>query len=223
MIRAQGPQVNEIPSDVQQRLIVLQSQLDRLGSELHAWRSTQEPIGSERLAELTAQCSDILDRWTQNDERHTRALGELESRLNDWGGIEGRLHQDAIQRIRQLERTIEREWDALRTLHDEPVKLLREQAESLGEAATQVAGTALTSFDRAESRFVALEADVHRHMDQVSRDLQAVLAELRTISGRPVEGHPAAVPAWPLEGVLRLHQDLHEVLALQLVHGGDHG
>ena len=35
-----------------------------------------------------------------------------------------------------------------------------------------------------------------------------MLAELRTISGRPVEGHPAAVPAWPLEGVLRLHQDL---------------
>jgi anti-sigma-K factor RskA len=200
--------VDQYPSDVQQRLIVLQSQIDRLGSELHSWRNSQEPLAPERLEQLTEQCAEILERWTVNDQRHTRALGELEARLNDWGGIEGRLHQDAIQRIRQLERTIEREWDALRAMHDEPVKLLREQAESLGETVTAVAGSALTGFDKAESRFAALESDVHRHMDQVSRDLQAVVAELRAVTGRHADPQGTDVPAWPLEGVLRLHQDL---------------
>ena len=138
--------------DLEQRLSKLEAQLDRFSLTLHQWQQTQkhlQPVES-RLSELIEQSNGILDRWTVTDQRHTHAVGEVESRLSDWNAIETRLERDANQRIQEFEQTMQHELSALRQMHEEPVKHLREQAASLGEicvaATSSVTGLESSAF-----------------------------------------------------------------------------
>jgi hypothetical protein len=200
-------------SDVDLRLSDLQTQIDSLSVTLQQWRHVQEdpePM-EQRLAQLTEQCARIVEQWRQTDERHTEIVASLEERLSEWGAIESRLQQDSGERIRELERTIEHEWQALRQLHEEPVKQLREQAATLGETCAAAANLALRGFERAESRFVALEQDLQARMTQLAQDFQAALTQLQ--AGAPALPPPTRrepVPAFPLDSVMRIHEELRE-------------
>jgi hypothetical protein len=197
------------PTDVERRHSELQAQIDRLSLALHQGRDLPEnlqPI-EEHLSQLTARCAEILNRWTQADERHTQAVAELEKRLRDWGEIENRLLQESYQRIREFEQTVGHEWQALRQLHEEPVKQLREQAAALGETCVAAANLALRGFERAEARFAALEADLQNRMGELSRELHTALAELRGGAPRPASLAAATAP-FPLESVMRIHDQL---------------
>lgn len=192
----------------EQRLGDLEAQIERLTLALVRWRESEEhrqPI-ERRLAVLTEQCADILKQWTATSERHALAVGELESRLSGWTDIESRLQRDASTRFRDLERTIEREWAALRHLHEEPVRELREQAQTLAQISVNAAGSAQTGLERAEARLATIEHDLHRRMDELSRDIHAALAELRQQHG---DGHSPAT-SWSLDEVTRLHHELRE-------------
>ena len=194
---------------LEQRLIDLEAQISRLTVTLLRSRETEEdrePI-ERRLAELTDQCTGILKQCSATSERYAQAVGELETRLTGWNDIESRLQRDATWRFQGLERTIGREWASLRLLHEEPARQLREQAESLTEICVNTAGSAQTGIERAEARLATLEHDLHRKIDHLSRDLHAVLAELRQ-HGVPALRTPAT--AWPLDEVTRLHHELRE-------------
>jgi hypothetical protein len=194
---------------LEQRLIDLEAQISRLTVTLLRSRETEEdrePI-ERRLAELTDQCTGILKQCSATSERYAQAVGELETRLTGWNDIESRLQRDATWRFQGLERTIGREWASLRLLHEEPARQLREQAESLTEICVNTAGSAQTGIERAEARLATLEHDLHRKIDHLSRDLHAVLAELRQ-QGVPAVRTPAT--AWPLDEVTRLHHELRE-------------
>jgi len=193
---------------LEQRLADLEAQIDRLNHTLQRWRDTEdhrEPV-EQRLAQLTDRCAGILKQWTATSERHAHAVGELETRLSGWSDIESRLQQDAISRLHGLERTIEREWASVRLLHEEPVRELREQAESLTEICVNTAGSAQTGIERAEARLAALETDLHRRIDTLSADVRAVLAELRNSSSAALR--PAS--SWSLDEVARLHHELRD-------------
>ena len=134
------------PPDLEQRLFKLQAQLDRLSLALHQWQQAQEHLQPMelRLSQLMQQSSELLDRLSTTDERHAKAVGEVETRLTEWGGFEHRLAQD---------------WQALR--------------------------------------------------QQLSQDLQSVIAEVRAQgTARPAALTTGASGAWPIEGVLRLHEEL---------------
>jgi Anti-sigma-K factor rskA, C-terminal len=195
------------------RLSNLQTQIDSLSVTLQQWRQAQEdpePM-EQRLAQLTEQCAGIVERWRQTDERHTEIVASLEERLNEWGAIESRLQQDSGDRIRELEKTIEHEWQALRQLHEEPVKQLREQAATLGETCAAAANLALRGFERAESRIVALEQDLQARMAQLSQDFQAAIAQLNGApSARPQPALREPLAAFPLDSVMRIHEELRE-------------
>lgn len=193
---------------LEQRLIELEAQISRLTVTLLHTREAgdREPI-EQRLAELTDQCTGILKQCAATSERYAQAVGELETRLTGWNEIEGRLQRDAASRFQRLEGTIGREWASLRHLHEEPARQLREQAESLTEICVNTAGSAQTGIERAEARLATLEHDLHRKIDHLSRDLHAVLTELRQ-HGVPAVRTPAA--AWPLDEVTRLHHELRE-------------
>jgi hypothetical protein len=200
----------QIPT-VELRLSELQSQIDSLSVTLQQWRRMQEhaqPM-EQRLAQLTEQCARIVERWRETDARHTDAVAGLEARLGQWGDIESRLQHDAGERIRGLERTIEHEWQSLRQLHEEPAKQLREQAAILGETCVAAANLALRGFERAESRLAALEQDLQGRMTQLSRDVHSAVAQLQDAAGAraPLAG---SVPAFPLESVMRIHEELRE-------------
>jgi len=205
--------VNQQDIELERRISDLQSQLDRLSSGHELPSDQREHVAQieERLSLLTQQFADILDRWTLTDLRHTRALGEMEARLNEWGRLETRFEQDAYERIRELERKIEQEWLGLRQMFEQPVQQLQEHAASLRETSVAAAGSALTGLERAETRLATIQSDLSDRMNQLSHDFQSVVAELRaTSSARPGLPPGGNVQSWPLEQVMRLHEELRD-------------
>ena len=194
---------------MEQTLPDLQAQIDQLSLALRQWRETQDLLQpmEQRLSMLTERCADILNRWSDTDQRHADAIKQIEAKLNDWSAIESRLEQDSLQRIREFEGTIEHEWAQIRQMHAEPVKQLREQTATLGETCVAAANLALRGFERAEARFAALEADLQERLWQLSHDVQTALSDLRHDPSRP----PALKAApFPLEGIMRIHDELRE-------------
>jgi hypothetical protein len=197
-----------VPEEQRQHVADLQTQIDRLSATLQQWQQTQEQLQpmEQRLTRLTEQWDQILTRWVATDRRHSEAAGQLEARLTDWGAMETRLQQEASEKMRAVKQTIEHEWEALRQVHEEPAKQLREQAANLSETCVAAAHSALSVFERAEARIAALETDLHARMDQLSLDVQAAIAELRGTS----DGRPAALAPFPLDSVMRIHEGLRE-------------
>lgn len=162
----------------------------------------------QRLSILTERCAEILNRWTDTDQRHADAIKQVEAKLNDWTAIEQRLEQDSLQRIREFEGTIEHEWSQLRQMHAEPVKQLREQTAALGETCVAAANLALRGFERAEARFAALEADLQERLSQLSHDVQSALTDIKHEVAHPAPLKGAA--PFQLDGVMKLHDEMRD-------------
>jgi hypothetical protein len=181
-----------------------------LNSTLHQEGNNGEPPSpvEQHLADLAERCAAILKQWAATSERHAQAVTEFEAKLISWNDAASRLQQDASGRFQDLERLIEHEWASLRRLHEEPVRQLRDQAESLTEICVSTAGSTQTGIERAEARLATLERDLHRRMDDLSRDVHAVLDELRQQNGATTVRSPAS--SWALEEVTRLHHEIRD-------------
>jgi hypothetical protein len=90
------------------------------------------------------------------------------------------------------------------------VKQLVEQAASLTEVCIATANSAQQGFERAEARLAAIETDFHRSASELTREIQNVLAELRTRPPGGARQLPGEAPSWPLDDVTRLHSQLRE-------------
>ena len=134
-------------SRLEQTISDLQAQIERLSLALNQRHETERQLQplEERLSQLTERGTEILNHLVDTDERHTHAVSAVEARLSEWGAIEGRLHQDSLERIRAFEKTIEQEWHALRGMHEEPLRQLREQAAALGETCVAAANLSLAA------------------------------------------------------------------------------
>jgi hypothetical protein len=189
----------------------LQAQIDRLSLAVRQGRDSTRGTEQveQQLSLLAERCAQILNRWTDVDQRHGHAIAEVEARLVEWGAIEGRLEQNSLQRLRELERTVEQEWTALKQMHEEPIRQLREQSAALSEVCTRAAHLALQGFERAEARFAALERDLQNQISDLSRHVQLALIELRRDAVRPPSSGSDVVP-FPIEGVMRIHEELRE-------------
>ncbi len=114
----------------------------------------------------------------QRLSRFEAQLDRFSFALHQWQHTQGQTSPeppaDLDQRMRSLEETISREAQALRRLHEEPLKQLQGHAEYLTE---------------------------------LSRTLQALLADLRLNAGSPGSSQGSAVN-WPLERVVDLHDEL---------------
>lgn len=208
-------------SSFDQRLTDLQSQLERLSVTLHDWREQQDHLkpAEDRLADLTRQCGDIVHNWSATSTRQERAVQQLEERVSAFSSAEERLHKDSAQRLQSLERVIEQEWSGLRQLHQAPARELREQAEALGEISLAAANNSAAGLERAEARLADIERTLHYHLSGVSQRLDQAVAEIRTASAPPAVRAPETPavpdasqqsPTWPIEGVVRLHNQLRE-------------
>jgi hypothetical protein len=190
------------------RLADLEEHLERLNSSLQQGNNGQLPHPLEQhLAHLAERCSDIVKQWAATSERHAHAVSELETKLNEWNDAASRVQRDATWRFQDLERLIEHEWASLRRLHEEPVRQLRDQAESLTEICVSTAGSTQTGIERAEARLATIEKDLHRRMDDLSRDVHIVLEQLRQQSGATLRS-PAS--SWALDEVTRLHHEIRD-------------
>ena len=210
IIRDRPPVYQEV-SSLDQRLTDLQAQLDRLAVSLQLWREQQDHLkpAEDRLAEITRQCADVVTQWSSTGERQARAVDQLEERVSAFSAAEERLHTDTAERLRALERAIEQEWSALRQIHQPPLQELREQAVALGQVSVAAANSSVAGFERAEERLAQIERSLNEHLSGVSRQLETAVAEIRALSpARQQESAPSQ--AWPIEGVVRLHNQLRE-------------
>jgi len=196
--------VLELP-ELEQRLSNLQTQVERL------WRKAEAnvPPIEQRLAAMADQYAEYLKRWASTVERHTQAVSQLEAYASDWKDASSRVRQETAERLHELESTIEREWDTLKKMQEEPIRQLREQAESLTQASLAMASASQQGVDRAEARFASFESDVHLRLAELTRELQAALAEMKLrLDRHPASRDPAA--PWSLDDVTRLHGQLRD-------------
>jgi hypothetical protein len=120
--------------------------------------------------------------------------------------------RDVDQRIKTLEDTIDREAQAVRQLHEEPLKQLQAQTAILKDICA-AAASSVQGLDQAESRIAAIQTDVQRHLNELSRSLQSLVADLRIGAGASTAMAPAgAAAAWPLERVVHLHDELRRTV-----------
>lgn len=158
-----------------------------------------DPNLDQRLSRFEAQLdrfSLALHQWQQFQEQHAPASP-----------------RDVDQRIRTIEETLDREAHALRQMHEEPLKQLQAQAASLREICVAAANS-VNGLDQAESRLAAFQADVHLHLSELSRNLQAIVADLRIGTSTAVSA-PGPAAVWPLERVVHLHNELRQAAATQ--------
>lgn len=177
----------------------LQGQIEEIRLALEEWRRKREysQATEQRLAKITVQCARMVETWQQMEQRRTVALAGIEGGGNG-EHLAGLPQAQLGEHLSALERTIEHEWEALPEGDDRA---------SLAESCVAAAELTLRSFSRAEARLAALEQDLQARMDGLSRDLKAVVTELR--SSRP-QSLPGAAAAFPLESVMRIHEELRE-------------
>jgi Anti-sigma-K factor rskA len=140
--------------------------------------SQDAPELERRLTELQSQINRLglsLHLWQERQDRL------LEQRLTDWNALEARAQKEASARMRELQSTIEHEWGALRQVHEEPGRDLRELEASLGQKLTD------------------LTDEVH-----------SAVAELRSMAGQRPQPVQTPATAWPLDDVVRLHNQLRD-------------
>jgi type II secretory pathway pseudopilin PulG len=146
-----------------------------------------------RFSELQSQIDRLtmaLHLWRENQDH----LQPLESRL-------AQLTDRCSEIVDHWEETGERQAQAIGQLEQ------RMTALNAAEAAAGV--TALSGFDRAEARLVGLETSLHRRLAELSDQVQSALTEFRSVYGRP-PSTPGAATSWPLDGVVRLHNQLRQ-------------
>ena len=64
-------------------------------------------------------------------------------------------------------------------MQEEPIRELREQAESLTQVSLAMANASQQGVERAEARFAAFETEVHLRLNELTRELQSALAEMK--------------------------------------------
>ena len=173
----------ELP-ELEQRLSNLQSQVERL------WRKAEASVPpiEQRLASMADQYAEYLKRWAVTVERHAQAVAQLETYAREWKDASSQMRQETAERLHDLETTIESEWDTLKKLQEEPIRELREQAESLTEISRAMATASKQGLDRAEARFVSFENEVHLRLNELTMELQSALAEMKARLDR----HPSS-------------------------------
>ena len=190
--------------ELERRLSSLQSDVKRL------WQRTEWSVPLEqRLSVMADEYADYLKKWTHTVERHTRAVTELEGYIGEWKDASSRLHDDSAQRLDELQGRIEREWNALKAIHEAPVKELREQAASLTAFSIAAAGTAQHGFERTERRLATLEGEFQLAVNELTRELRLAVAEIKSAQEQPATRFQGAAP-WPLDDVTRLHRELRD-------------
>ncbi len=201
MDEARPPQAS-LPASA--RAPELQLQFEQVNVALQQLRQTHDKLHDmeSRLAHMTTECADILDRWARNDERHSAAVIELHGRLSEWNDLERKLLNESATRIHQFERSLQHEWQALRQKHEEPIQRLNDQAERITETCLSAIDSALKGFDKAEARLATIEQQLYREMGDLSREVREAVAELRQSALRGPKR------PWALDNVVRLHNEL---------------
>ena len=138
-----------------------------------------------------------------------RRLELLESQLNR---LRESTEANAQSVERRFEALIEHERNTLMAIHEHPVRELREHAASLTQVCIATARAAQKGFDRAEARLISFENEFHRRLNEIARDLQSAVTEVRAPAEHRLPAPERTAP-WAFEDVTRLHSQLRDAEA----------
>ena len=189
-------------SELEQHLLTVQSRLERL-RKADAGVLPIEP----RLASMADEYAMYLKACAVTVERHSRIVGELEAYAGQWRDASRQMREDTADRLQQLVTTVERGFETLKRMQEEPIRELREQAASLTQVSAAMANASQQDLER--NLRSAFAHDVHLRLNELTKELQSTLAEIRTRLDR----QPASKDAsnqWSLDDVTRLHGQLRE-------------
>ncbi len=172
-----------------------------------------------RFKQMTEECGNVLEGLVAVDRRHAITLATLNDRLGDWCSIERKLLEESASRIERFERGVEREWMALRKLHEEPIEDLRDQADKLRAACLDAARLVRDRLDAADRSQLLQTVHLERRLAEWSERLIEAATAIQPTPrlesmNTPFQaefgehGAPSAVDPWPLEGVAQLHQEM---------------
>ena len=136
------------------------------------------PELERRLTELQSQINRMslsLHLWQERQDR------VLEQRLTDWSALEARTQKDASARMRELQETIEHEWNELRQVQEDPNQYIKELGLTLGQK-----------------------------LSDLTEQVQAVVAELRASGPTRNQSLQPASSNWALDDVVKLHNQLRQ-------------
>lgn len=191
------------PSELEQHLFAVRSRLARLSPKVEA---SVQPI-EQRLASMADDYAEHLKVWAVNVERHSRVVEELEAYAGQWRDASRQMREDTADRLQELVTTIERGWETLKRMQEEPIRELREQTASLTQMSAAMANASQQDLER-NSR-LASEEDVHLRLNELTMELKSTLAEIRIRLDRPPASQDASAQ-WQLDDVTRLHGQLRE-------------
>lgn len=182
----------------EQRLVDLQAQIDRLTIALQLWRDGQERLTQpdERLSRFADDVADVLQEWSAIGERHARAVDALEHQVAAFATTEARLHEESAQRFLTLQRMVQQEWAALRSVQYEPSGAGREQAAALTHACVVAASTRVLPEEDSATAGSA-EADLQQYFSQVVSEPASMEPVTDVVAEATPEAAPVEAPVPP--------------------------
>ncbi len=189
-------------SELEQHLLTVQSRLERLRKA----EAGVLPI-EQRLASMADEYAMYLKACAVTVERHSRIVGELEAYAGQWRDASRQMREDTADRLQQLVTTVERGFETLKRMQEEPIRELREQAASLTQVSAAMANASQQDLER--NLRSAFEHDVHLRLNELTKELQSTLAEIKTRLDRQPASQDAS-NQWSLDDVTRLHGQLRE-------------
>jgi hypothetical protein len=161
------------------RLTTLDEQLHQIDIAVREQQQSQLRIREleNELRRMLERGANALAALARNDpSRHSAS--EQARRLREWQVIESRLRDLSERRIHEFERRLQHEWEAIRQLHELPIKALEQRAADAHAILT-----------RLETRLQTVDADlVHQLTDAIRELREATLVRSLTDADRGVIG-----------------------------------
>jgi Anti-sigma-K factor rskA len=161
----------------------------------------------EHLSKLQSQLDHLsgsLQHWQQSQEHLQPLEHKLAHLLVQGGEILDRLaatDDRHAQAVSDVESRLH-EWVDIDNRFRDRAKTFDE----ICEAATK----SVSGIERAESRLAKLEAEMHVRLNQLSTDIRKVFPQLEGGGEHAPAVRTGGAEAWPLEGVMRLHEELRQ-------------
>jgi hypothetical protein len=116
------------------------------------------------------------------------AIPAVDPLTERWIGIEQRLNEASTSRFDALELRLQREWDALRQLHEEPIRELEARGAELSKTYADATRAAHAFLIHAQQELVAFEQTISSQIAEAAQDLRHQAAALRASTERIASG-----------------------------------
>ena len=163
----------------------------------------------------------MLNEVLRTAAAHDAAAG-FNQLAERWPDTERQLLEESTRRIHDFELRLQHEWEALRQLHEEPIRELEARGAALSKSYADATRAAHDSIHHAESRLDAFEQRISSQMAEAAREFREAVAGLRDSMNQPAGRRMdvavgGAVEALTLTGLPRRAQKLIAALLCGLV------